>query len=198
MNLLVMKQITLCGLHVTATDALAVSYLLGLNLMQEYYGSMAARAHAFMAMFICAGFTLLCILHNMYIPNNFDVTSDAYRLLLSNMPRMILASAISFFVIQMIDIKFFQMLRSRTNGRWLTFRMAISLIMSQIIDTVLFSYLALYGIMHSLNHVIVISLSFKILVVFLSMPFVALCKKIVPLRNPDPFQMQFDPRRLQW
>src|SRR5690554_7549504 len=43
MNLFVSKQISLFGLEVTATDALAVSYLLGFNLLQEFYGKQVAR-----------------------------------------------------------------------------------------------------------------------------------------------------------
>ena len=42
-NLLVLKQITLFGLHPTASDAFSVGAILGLNLLQEYYGKITAK-----------------------------------------------------------------------------------------------------------------------------------------------------------
>ena len=37
-NLFVLKQISLFGYHPTASDAFSVGAILGLNLLQEYYG----------------------------------------------------------------------------------------------------------------------------------------------------------------
>src|SRR3954464_3708856 len=42
-NLFVLKQITLFHLEVTASDAFMISGIIGLNLIQEYYGRPATR-----------------------------------------------------------------------------------------------------------------------------------------------------------
>lgn len=187
MNLLVMKQITLFGMPVTATDAIAVSYMLGLNLMQEYYGTRAARMHAFMAVFVCAGFTLLTVLHNLYIPNHFDTTDSAYRLILCSMPRICMASAFTFLLVQFLDIAIFQSIRNRFGPRWLGARVLLSGTVAECIDTLVFSYLALYGIVGSLSHVIVTSIAFKFVVVILAAPFASLCKAMVKNKKEEPF-----------
>ena len=184
MNLLVMKQITLFGLNVTATDSLAVSYMLGLNMIQEVYGTNAARQHAFLAIFVCAGFTILTVLHNFYIPNSFDCTHGAYKLILSSMPRIVIASMLSFLAIQLLDIVFFNWLREKFNGKYFSGRVTYNLIVSQTLDTLLFSYLGLYGLVPNLWHIIWLSLGIKMIVIVFSVPFAQMVKRIFPQERP--------------
>ena len=42
-NLFVLKQVTLFGLEVTCSDAYAIGSIIGLNLLQEFYGKERAR-----------------------------------------------------------------------------------------------------------------------------------------------------------
>ena len=73
MNLFVLKQITLFGLCVTSSDALAVGYLLGLNLIQEFFGGKTARKTVWISLFISASFVLLSQIHLAYTPNHYDL-----------------------------------------------------------------------------------------------------------------------------
>lgn len=188
MNLLVLKQINLFGLSVTATDSLAVSYMLGLSLLQEYFGTKAARTHACMAVGISVGFLLLTILHNFYIPNEFDLTSDSYHMILGTMPRLCFASAFTFLAVQMVDIFVFQAMRRQLNGRMLTMRIFLCVLFSQCLDTIIFSFLGLYGEVEKIGDVILISIVFKTIVLFVATPFVTLCKKIVHDREDTQYK----------
>lgn len=187
MNLLVMKQITLFGLNVTATDSIAVSYMIGLSLLQEYFGSKAARMHACMATFICAGFTLICVLHNLFTPNQYDGTNQAYKSILGALPRVCMASALTFFVVQLLDINIFQGLRRKLNGQLLALRVLTCVGIAQIIDTVMFSFLGLYGYVEKIWDVILISLMFKLIILILSVPITSICKRIIPNKFDHPF-----------
>lgn len=185
MNVFVLKQITLFTLDVTATDSIAVSYILGLNVLQEYFGSSAARRHALLAIFVCAGFLMISSFHLLFTPNAYDFSSESYQIIFCCMPRLVIASFTSFFLVQFSDIAIFSWVRKKFAGRLFFMRMLICAGMAQALDTVIFTFLGLYGIIHNVWHVILISLIFKILVLFLSAPFLLICKKLVKVPERD-------------
>ncbi len=179
MNLFVLKQITLFGLSVTSSDALAVGYLLGLNLIQEFFGRSAARRTVWISLFISSGFVLLTQIHLAYIPNQADWAHLHFSFLFTPMPRVILASLFSFLVIQLVDLAFFGFLRNKTGGKFLVGRTALALLLSQTLDTLLFSFCGLYGLVDNIGHIIVLSLAVKGIVIILSTPFVHFSKRMV-------------------
>lgn len=179
MNIFVLKQIKLFGLDVTATDALAVTYLLGLNLFQEYYGRKIVRQHVFISCMISATFTILGLIHLSYTPNAYDSMQIHYEMTISCLPRIIISSITSFLLIQLIDISFFAYLRGKTGGRWLTLRTTFSLLISQILDTLLFSFLALYGQVGNLWHIILVSIAIKFIVIALCAPITEFSKRLL-------------------
>jgi queuosine precursor transporter len=180
MNLFVIKQITLFGLNVTASDALGVGYLLGLNLIQEFFGQKEARKCVLVSMFIALAFLVLSTVHLSYAPNVFDLSQNHFAFILKPMPRLFAASLFTFFAVQSIDLVFFSFLRRKTGGKYLTLRTITALLLSQTIDTVLFSYLGLYGLVVSVFHVVCLSLAVKIFVILFSMPYIGFSKKIAP------------------
>jgi uncharacterized integral membrane protein (TIGR00697 family) len=179
MNLFVLKQITLFGLNVTASDALSVGYLLGLNLIQEFFGQKIARKSVWISFFISFGFLILSWIHLAYRPNGFDNTHNQFSSLLTPMPRLLLASLSAFGVVQAINLWFFPVLKTRMQGKFLMARMAVSLFLLQTLDTILFSFLGLYGLVASVFHIICLSLAIKGVVILLSTPFVLLSKRMV-------------------
>jgi uncharacterized integral membrane protein (TIGR00697 family) len=54
-----------------------------------------------------------------------------------------------------------------------------SLIVSQAVDTVLFSFLGLYGIVSDISDIIFASYIIKILAILLATPFVAFARKFI-------------------
>lgn len=179
MNLFVLKQINLFGLHVTASDALAVGYLLGLNVMQEFFGKKSARQAIWISFFISASFVLLSKIHLAYLPNDFDFSQAHFSSLFAPMPRIIAASLFSFLIVQLIDLEFFGFLRNKTSGKYLALRTTLSLSLAQIMDTLLFSFLGLYGIVGNIVHILFLSLAVKGVVILLTIPFVSLSKKVI-------------------
>lgn len=179
MNVFVMKQITLCGLDVTATDAIAVAYLLGLNLLQEYYGKNTARIHVWISCLGAMCFTFLGLVHLSYTPNAYDCTDLHYRMTISTLPRIFFSSIASFLLVQVVDISFFAYLRGRIGKRWIVLRTSLSLILSQILDTFVFSFLALYGLVGNIWHIIFVSLLVKFIVIFLCAPITQMSSRLV-------------------
>lgn len=178
-NLFVHKQITLFGLTVTCSDALAVGYLLASNLIQEFFGKNDAKRTIWISFLLSISFALLSLLHLAYEPSIVDQTHSHFAFLLKPLPRMIGASLFSFLIVQLLDLSFFAYIRKKMEGRHLTLRLALSAILAHGLDTVLFSYLGLYGMVSSIGHVIAFSFSIKCLVLIVAIPFISLSKRIV-------------------
>jgi len=177
-NLFVLKQTTLFGLSVTCSDALAVGYLLGLNLTQEFFGRALARKAVMISLLMTCSSLLLTQIHLLYLPNAYDVMHPHYRALLAPYPRLIFASLTAFALVQFFDLTFFAYLRRKTQGNLLTLRTVTTLILSQTLDTLLFSFLALYGLVENVWHVIALSLIIKGIVIACSTPFITLSRHV--------------------
>ncbi len=167
-NLFVLKQITLFGFDVTASDAFAIGSLLGLNFLQEYFGKEAAQKATWVCFFSMIFFTFVSQLHLLYSPSQYDTTQPAFETILTQSPRLLAASMAVFFIVQRIDIRFFLFLKQSMPNSGFALRSAIALIISQFLDTFLFSFAGLYGIVASVANVILISFAVKLVVIFCS------------------------------
>lgn len=173
-NLFVVKQISLFGFSVTCSDVFAIGCILSLNLLQEYFGKVAARLASHVSLFSLLFFTCMSQIHLFYIPTAFDTSHSAFQTIFSSTPRIVLASIATFYLVQQWDIRFFSFLKGA-----FPLRVAISLVFSQLIDTVFFSFLGLYGLIESVFDVILLSFLIKCLIIAVSSPFVVFSKKVI-------------------
>lgn len=171
-NLFVLKQITLFGFNVTASDAFAIGSLLGLNFLQEYFGKEEAQKATWVCFYFMLFFAVVSQLHLLYQPSPHDTSQLAFSTLLSPSPRLFLASMGVFFIVQRIDIRFFSFLKSTFPSASFAVRSAVALILSQFLDTVLFSFAGLYGMVASITDIILISYAVKLAVIFCVTPVV--------------------------
>lgn len=182
-NAFVIKETTLFGLNVTCTDAYAVGSLLTLNLLQQYHGKKSALKMVYLSFFTLAAFALLAFFQLQYSPSSADRAHSAYATILTHSPRIMGASLLTFFVVQRFDIAFFALL-NRTFRSWPSFALiALSLIASQVIDTLIFSFLGLYGIVQSIGDVILISLLVKGAAIAIMAPLSSLSRFFIKKEN---------------
>ncbi len=165
-NLFVLKQIHLFGMEVTASDGYAIGSLLGLNVLQEFYGKKEAKQATWICFFFMTFFALASQLHLYYIPSSFDTAQTAFITVLSPSLRLIFASMSVFFIVQLFDIRFFAFLKQKLPTVSFSIRAALALIVSQFLDTLLFSFAGLYGIVASVLDIIIVSYVIKLIVIF--------------------------------
>jgi uncharacterized integral membrane protein (TIGR00697 family) len=182
-NLFVTKQITLFGLHVVSTDVFMVGCILGLNLLQEHYGKKAANKAIITSMIMMLTYLAMALIHLLYTPNTFDTSHPHFQTLLTPMPRIIIASLIVYFSVQLTDSQLYQALQKMFQGKKLVLRNMISMVTTQFLDTVMFTFLGLYGTVHSVVHVILVSYAIKLLIIACNAPFISLSKLIIPSDN---------------
>ena len=122
--------------------------------------------------------------------------NEEYVTVFSGSLRMIVASLIAFIVSQMHDIWAFDFWKKKLSGKMLWFRNNASTFVSQAIDTLLFMFIAFYGVTDKFTVGFILELSvtywiFKIVFAMIDTPFVYLL--VSWLKKGKPGQDTSDP-----
>jgi hypothetical protein len=168
-NLFVLKQISLFGFEVTCSDAFTIGSFLSLNLLREKAGKEAAGRAISLTFFVLLGFALLSMIHLFFRPTEADFAQGAYLTLLKPAPRLFLASLSSFYLMQRFEIFLFSWISKRSRLSFAA-RSTLTLSTSQLADTLLFSFLGLYGMVAQIGHIIIVSYFVKLLAIFFAAP----------------------------
>jgi uncharacterized integral membrane protein (TIGR00697 family) len=145
-NFFVLKQIDLLGWTVTCSDAYVVGHLLCLNLLQQLYGKESASKTIMLSFAGMLLFALFSQIHLIFTPSGFDHADGHYGALLGVAPRLFAASLTTFYLVQRLDLFLFGKIMHLLPKLSWKMRSAISLVISQAFDTLLFTLLGLYGV----------------------------------------------------
>ena len=173
-NLFVTKQITLMGLNATSSDALAVGATLCLNLVQEYFGKELAQKTILIGFCSTLFYTTLSFLQVLYCPSAADTAHAHFCALLTPMPRIVIASVVTYVIVQQLDFYLFGFLKKRMPNHSLTTRNYLSVSVTQFIDTALFTFLGLYGLVASIRDIIIVSYGVKLVILVIAAPCITL------------------------
>lgn len=178
-NLFVVKQTELFGFSVTCSDVFAIGSIFTLNLLQEYFGKESAQRAVGASFLGLLFFAAMSQMHLLYAPASFDTTHQGFLQIFSSTPRIIFASIAVFYLVQKIDIHLFGWLKQKLEGKNFPFRVGLSLIISQTLDTALFSFAGLYGLVESILDIILVSLLAKFLIIACSSFLTPFSKRFV-------------------
>lgn len=176
-NLFILKQITLFGFTATASDVYIVGSVFTLNIIQEYYGKSVARQTIWISFSLLIFYIGMSQMHLAYLPAVGDFSNNAYASLLSFMPRIVAASMLVYLIVQYFDTYFYALLKRKFNSNYLLLRNGITTTTSQLLDTLLFSFLGLYGIVQDLTSIMLVSFSIKLITIFLLLPILNIIHK---------------------
>lgn len=154
----------------------------------EVYGKKAARQT------VTAGFiTQLCalafIFFAIHLPSApFFANQESFETIFSAGFRVTLASLVSYFISQNLDVTIFHKLKHKHGNSRLWLRNNASTMVSQLVDTSLFITIAFYGMMPTsvLLGMIVTQYIFKWLVAVADTPVVYLLVKLCRRQQTDP------------
>jgi uncharacterized integral membrane protein (TIGR00697 family) len=175
-NLFVTKVVVLFGFEVTATDVYSIGATLGLIVIQEFWGRKAAQTCVwinFLLLFFVAAQSLL---HLEYAPSPADSTQPHFLAILTPVPRLFGASLLTYLVTQHFEIRLFSLLKRSSLPFFL--RALFTEMVVQSIDTCLFSWIGLSGLVPSLTDIILVSYSIKLLIMLVATPFILFTSKI--------------------
>ena len=142
-NIFVTKQITLFGLAATGGNVVYGAVFLATDLLAEHYGKKAAREAVYIGFFAAVFYTVMSQLMLFFSPSSDDWGAAAgMTSIFSAAPSIIIASLTAYLASQLHDIWAFHFIRQKTQGRFLWLRNNLSTWVSQLIDSILFSFLA--------------------------------------------------------
>ena len=146
-NIAVCKCVDLFGLSTTAGNVLYASTFLVTDILSEKYGKKEARnavLYSFSVMLLWLLGTQLIL---FFTPNANDYVDESLRTVFGLVPRITIASLTGFICSQNIDVFLYHFIWKKTgedrSKLWL--RNNGSTLISQAVDTVLFTFLAFWG-----------------------------------------------------
>lgn len=174
MNLFVLKQMELFGLAVTGGNVLYASIFLTTDMISEHFGKREAHRAVWLGFGVSAFFVIMSQLILLYRPGAEDFAQGAMTTLFSLTPRIVFASMLAYLVSQHLDVRLFEKIGHLTRGRWLWLRNNLSTGTSQLVDTVIFTLVAFWGILPHLVDIMLFTYIVKIIVALLDTPFIYL------------------------
>ena len=161
-NLFVTKEILLFGFSVTCTDVFTIGAFIILTLLQTRYGEKSAEAALPLTLYALFFIAILSKIHLLYTPAPYDTAHPAYETLLSPSGRIFFSSLFITIATQYLHLFLLK--------KWK--RPILTLLTSQLFDTIAFTLCALYGLMHNLLHIIFVSYLIKVLAIITMTPAV--------------------------
>lgn len=169
-NLFVIKQISLLGFYATPTDVFTVGSSLCLNLLQDQSDKKESLRAIYISFFILIFYTIMSQFQIFYDPACIDTTDIHFQTILQYMPRIIAASIFCYFISQNIDAYLYNAINQRYKKLPFIIKNYTSISISQLIDTLLFSFLGLYGLVESIWHIAFISFTIKVITLLSIVP----------------------------
>lgn len=139
-NIQVLKLVDVFGLTTALGNAAYSSTFLVSDVLAENYGKKEAKRAVMLGFFSLAFFTFIMYLTTFFIPNVEDFSDPHLKALFSLVPRMAFSGLVTYCVSQVFDIYLYLKIK-----KWLPrflFVRNLSSIISQFLDTCLFSFLA--------------------------------------------------------
>jgi uncharacterized integral membrane protein (TIGR00697 family) len=176
--------VDLFGLSTTAGNVLYASTFLVTDILSEKYGKKDAKRavqYSFSIMLLWLLGTQLIL---QFTPNANDYINDSLKVVFGLVPRITIASLIGFICSQNIDVFLYHFIWKKTgdNKSKLWLRNNGSTLISQAIDTVIFTFLAFWGTYPTnvFFSILITTYLFKALVAVIDTPFIYIARKINP------------------
>lgn len=150
-NIEVLLLINAFGMEQTLGNVLFAASFLITDILSECEGKRAANKAVALGMFISAFFLLLSQSWLLYTPSPNDWAAPAFAQVFSNTPRMMIASFTVYAISQFFDVWLYHRwwaLTEKITGdrtRFLWLRNTGSTLISQIVNTLLFTLFAFWG-----------------------------------------------------
>ncbi|MEX1298571.1 MAG: queuosine precursor transporter [Desulfotignum sp.] len=146
-NIQVIKLVELFGITATLGNIVYASSFLVTDILSEMYGKKQARKAVFIGLFSLVAMTVLMNLALFFTPASDDFAQDSLAVIFGFMPRIAAASLLAYLVSQMHDVWAYDFWRKRFPAlRLIWLRNNASTMVSQFIDSTVFTVLAFWGV----------------------------------------------------
>jgi len=146
-NIQVIKAVNLFGLDATLGNIVYATSFLVTDILSENYGRKDATRAVGIGFFALLSMTGLMSLALRFVPSEADFAQESLATIFGFMPRIAGASLIAYLVSQYHDIWAFAFWKKRRPAtRFLWLRNNASTMLSQLLDTAIFTVIAFWGV----------------------------------------------------
>ncbi len=146
-NIQVIKLVEIFGITATLGNIVYASSFLVTDILSEIYGEKKAKKAVYIGLFSLLAMTILMNLALLFQPASDDFAQGSLLTIFGFMPRIACASLLAYFLSQTHDVWAYKFWRKRfpsTGFLWL--RNNASTMVSQFIDSSVFTLLAFWGL----------------------------------------------------
>ena len=176
----------LFGLDITCSEVYTIGAIFSLNLLQTYFGKKVANKTLGIVFFLLFFVIVMSQFHLRYLPSKHDLMHSSFAAILGYTPRIMITSFFCALSMQKLDMELFGFIKRKFIKLPFFIPFALASLVTQFLDTVLFSFIALFGIVHSMKDIILMSYLVKTAVIFSIAPFTILVKRLI---RHDPIQV---------
>jgi hypothetical protein len=186
-NIQVMKTIRFFGLVTAMGNIIYGTTFLATDILCENHGRREARKGVLTGFFVLLLTTLIMQISLMFIPDETDTLSPALEQIFGLLPRITVASLTAYVVSQLHDVWAFDFWKRKTEGRHLWLRNNLSTLVSQLMDNVIFTWIAFVGFgvfwemvfpPEIIIQIFITSYIMKFIVAIFDTPFIYLSRRI--------------------
>jgi len=190
-NIEVLLLVRAFGIEMTLGNVLFASTFLITDVLSENHSRKDANRAVVISTLCSLLFVILSQMWLLYTPSESDWASGAFHTIFSSTPRIVFASLVVYLVSQLTDVwlyhKWWNWCRKHFNdekkGLWI--RNNGSTMISQLLNTLLYTFLAFYGTygIGTLVSIFVSTYTIYFITSLLDTPFVYWCRKIHDKHN---------------
>ncbi len=185
-NIQVLKTVELFSLVVTLGNIIYGTSFLATDILSELYGEKEARRGVMVGLLTLVVMTVIMQVCLQFIPHASDFAQGALETIFGFMPRIAAASLIAYFVSQMHDVWAYQFWRERFPAdRQIWIRNNLSTIISQLIDSIIFTFIAFWGVFEPVifREILLTTYVLKLIIAILDTPFIYWARRIYQRAN---------------
>jgi len=190
-NIEVMVLIEAFGAEMTLGNVMFASTFLTTDILSETVGKKAAKKAVNIGILTSISFIFVSQFWRLFTPSAHDFAFLSLDTLFKSTPRIMLSGLIVYAIVQRFDVWAYHKIwklteeKSQSRKKFLWLRNNLATLVSQLINAVLFSFMAFYGV-YSLSAVISITLTSFLIFIATSAadtPFIYIARRIYARKN---------------
>ncbi|MGD6795146.1 queuosine precursor transporter [Metabacillus indicus] len=182
-NLQVVKTIEIFGLTATMGNIMYGTAFLVTDIINEKYGEKEAKKAVWLGFATLISLTVIMQGVLMFQPDETDFAQGALKTIFDMIPRIAIGSLAAFIISQYTDVAIYSWLRRKfPSDRLLWIRNNGSTMISQLLDTLIFTSIAFLGVypFDIWIQIFITTYLIKFVVAIIDTPFAYLAKRIKP------------------
>jgi len=188
-NIQVMKTVQIFWLVTALGNILYGTTFLVTDILSENYGLEEAKKAVWVGFFVLIAATIIMQICLAFVPDTSDALSPALEQIFGLLPRIAVASLTAYIISQLHDVWAFEFWKKMFKGKYLWLRNNFSTITSQLIDNIIFTWIAFVGLFGLFGwgqvfewgiifQIFIVSYVMKVIIAAIDTPFVYLSKWI--------------------